>query len=154
GDALEDAIYRAMGQVEVRDQLAALEWLRRQDFLDPLPIAVFGWSYGGYLTLRLLEAAPRRTLPAGVAGAPVTRWELYGTPSTEPYLGNPALDRALYLASDVLPRADRIADPLLLIHGMADDNVVFENSTVLIAALQARAFPFELMVYPGATHAI
>lgn len=154
GKAFEDAIYRAMGQVEVRDQLAGLDWLRRQDFVDPDRIAVFGWSYGGYMTLRLLEAAPRGTFRAGVAVAPVTRWELYDTHYTERYLGNPALDRAPYLASDVLPRADRIADPLLLIHGMADDNVVFENSTVLIAALQARAFPFELMVYPGATHAI
>src|SRR5690606_12658526 len=130
GKAFEDAIYRAMGQVEVRDQLAGLDWLRRQDFVDPDRIAVFGWSYCGYMTLRLLEAAPRGTFRAGVAVAPVTRWELYDTHYTERYLGNPALDRAPYLASDVLPRADRIADPLLLIHGMADDNVVFENSTV------------------------
>jgi dipeptidyl-peptidase-4 len=153
GKAFEDAIYHAMGRVEVRDQLAGLDWLRRQDFVDPDRIAVFGWSYGGYMTLRLLEGAPG-AFRAGVAVAPVTRWELYDTHYTERYLGNPAVDRAPYEASDVAPRADRIADPLLLIHGMADDNVVFENSTVLIAALQARSFPFELMVYPGATHAI
>ena len=85
---------------------------------------------------------------------PVTRWELYDTHYTERYLGNPATDPAPYQASDAAPHSDRIADHLLLMHGMADDNVVFENSTVLMAALQARSFPFELMVYPGATHAI
>jgi dipeptidyl-peptidase-4 len=114
---------------------------------------VNGWSYGGYMTLRLLEAAPG-TFAAGVAGAPVTRWELYDTHYTERYLGNPAQDPAPYRASDALTYTDRIADPLLLIHGMADDNVVFGNSTALMAALQARSQPFEMMVYPGATHGV
>jgi dipeptidyl-peptidase-4 len=154
GKAFEDAIYHAMGQIEVRDQLAGLDWLKRQDFVDPDRVAVFGWSYGGYMTLRLLEGAPHGTFRAGVAVAPVTRWELYDTHYTERYLGNPATDPAPYQASDAAPHSDRIADHLLLMHGMADDNVVFENSTVLMAALQARSFPFELMVYPGATHAI
>ena len=154
GTRFENAIYHAMGQAEVRDQLAGLDWLRRQDFVDPDRVAVFGWSYGGYMTLRLLEGAPRGTFRAGVAVAPVTRWELYDTHYTERYLGNPATDPAPYAASDAAPHSDRIADHLLLMHGMADDNVVFENSTVLMGLLQARSFPFEMMVYPGATHAI
>ena len=116
-------------------------------------IAVYGWSYGGYMTLQLLEAAPG-TFAAGVAGAPVTRWELYDTHYTERYLGNPSIDPAPYRASGAIPNAGRIADPLLLVHGMADDNVVFENSTVLMAALQAAGRPFEMMVYPGATHGV
>ncbi len=153
GKAFEDAIYHAMGSVEVQDQLAGVSWLRSQAYVDPARIAVNGWSYGGYMTLRLLEAAPG-TFAAGVAGAPVTRWELYDTHYTERYLGNPAIDPAPYQAADVVPQAGRIADPLLLLHGMADDNVVFENSTVLIGALQGRSFPFEMMVYPGATHGV
>ncbi len=153
GRAFEDAIYRAMGSVEVQDQLAGIAWLRGQDYVDGTRIAVNGWSYGGYMTLRLLEAAPG-TFRAGIAGAPVTRWELYDTHYTERYLGNPATDPAPYRAADAAPHADRIADPLLLLHGMADDNVVFENSTVLIGALQARSVPFEMMVYPGATHGV
>ncbi len=153
GKAFEDAIYHAMGAVEVQDQLAGVNWLRGQAYVDPARISVYGWSYGGYMTLRLLEAAPG-TFAAGVAGAPVTRWELYDTHYTERYLGNPATDPAPYQAADVVPQAGRIADPLLLLHGMADDNVVFENSTVLIGALQGRSFPFELMVYPGATHGV
>ena len=152
GKAFEDAIYRAMGRAEVADQLAGLDWLKAQDFVDSERIAVYGWSYGGYMTLRLLEAAPH-AFTAGVAGAPVTRWELYDTHYTERYLGNPAVDAKPYAASDALPFAAGIDDPLLVLHGMADDNVVFENSTALFAALQAAAKPFEMMVYPGKTHA-
>jgi dipeptidyl-peptidase-4 len=153
GHAFETAIYHAMGGVEVEDQLAGVHWLQSQAYVDPHAIAVYGWSYGGYMTLRLLEAAPG-TFAAGIAGAPVTRWELYDTHYTERYLGNPARDPAPYRSSDALTGADRIADPLLLIHGMSDDNVVFENSTALMAALQGRSRPFEMMVYPGATHAV
>jgi dipeptidyl-peptidase 4 len=153
GKAFEDALYRAMGNVEVEDQLAGVAWLRQRDYVDPRQIAVNGWSYGGYMVLRLLEAAPG-TFAAGVAGAPVTRWELYDTHYTERYLGNPRADPAPYTASGAIPNAGRIADPLLILHGMADDNVVFENSTVLLGALQAASRPFEMMVYPGATHRV
>jgi dipeptidyl-peptidase-4 len=153
GKAFEDTLHLAMGGVEVRDQLAGVEWLRAQPFVDPQRIAVYGWSYGGYMVTRLLQAAPG-TYAAGIAGAPVTRWELYDTHYTERYLGDPSTDAAPYRAANVVENAGRIADPLLLIHGMADDNVVFENTTVLMGALQAQARPFELMVYPGATHAV
>jgi dipeptidyl-peptidase-4 len=153
GTKFENAIYRAMGAAEVQDQLAALEWLKKQDSVDPARIAVMGWSYGGYMTLKLLEAAPG-AFTAGVAVAPVTRWELYDTAYTERYLGNPSTDPKPYQASGALNDASKIADPLLVIHGMADDNVVFENTTALIAKLQQEKKPFELMVYPGATHAI
>src|SRR5690606_22555034 len=112
-----------------------------------------GWSYGGYMTLRLLESVPG-VFAAGVSGAPVTRWELYDTHYTERYLGNPARDPAPYQTSDALNEAEKIGDPLLLIHGMADDNVVFDHSTALMAKLQGAAIPFETMVYPGQTHRV
>jgi len=116
-------------------------------------VAVMGWSYGGYMTLKLLEAAPG-TFAAGVAVAPVTKWELYDTAYTERYLGDPRKEPEIYAKADVLADADKIADPLMLIHGMADDNVVFENSTALYARLQEARRPFEMMVYPGKTHAL
>jgi dipeptidyl-peptidase-4 len=151
--AFESQIYRAMSSVEVDDQLTGVKWLREQSFVDPARIAVYGWSYGGYMTLRLLERAPG-VFAAGVSGAPVTRWELYDTHYTERYMGNPNTEAAAYRQSDALTHADAIADPLLLIHGMADDNVVFENSTALMAKLQESAHPFETMVYPGQTHRV
>jgi dipeptidyl-peptidase-4 len=153
GKAFEDPIHRAMGGVEVEDQLAGLAWLKKQPFVDADQVAVYGWSYGGYMTLKLLEAAPG-AYAAGVSGAPVTRWDLYDTHYTERYLGNPATDPQPYLASDALPNATAIKDPLLVIHGMSDDNVVFDNSTALMAKLQAAAIPFEAMVYPGFGHRV
>ena len=105
------------------------------------------------MALKLLEAAPG-AFAAGVSGAPVTRWELYDTHYTERFLGNPSIDPKPYEASSALGDAGKIADPLLILHGMADDNVVFENTTALVAGLQEQKRPFELMVYPGATHAI
>ena len=96
-----------------------------------------GWSYGGYMTLKLLEKAPG-VFAAGAAVAPVTRWELYDTAYTERYLGNPSVDPTPYRTSDALEDAVKITDPLLLVHGMSDDNVVFENSTELYAPAAAR----------------
>jgi dipeptidyl-peptidase-4 len=153
GTKFENAVYRKMGDVEVEDQLAGVEWLKKQPFVDPKKIAIQGWSYGGYMTLKLLEKAPG-VFEAGVAVAPVTKWELYDTAYTERYLGNPSVDPKPYQTSDALDDAVNIRDPLLLIHGMSDDNVVFQNSTELFARLQQGKRPFEMMVYPGATHAI
>jgi dipeptidyl-peptidase-4 len=153
GTKFEDAVYRSMGEAEVTDQLAGVEWLKRQPFVDSTKMAVMGWSYGGYMTLKLLEKAPG-VFAAGVAVAPVTKWELYDTAYTERYLGNPANDPKPYQSSDALDDAVKIRDPLLLVHGMSDDNVVFQNSTELYARLQQGKRPFEMMVYPGATHAI
>jgi dipeptidyl-peptidase-4 len=153
GKAFEDQIDRAMGSVEVEDQLAALDWIRAQPFVNPAKVATYGWSYGGYMTLKLLAAKPG-AYAAGIAGAPVTRWELYDTFYTERYLGQPKGPANAYPASDALIDAPKISDPLLLLHGMSDDNVVFENSTELMSVLQEKAVPFEMMVYPGYTHRV
>ncbi|MFX4593049.1 prolyl oligopeptidase family serine peptidase, partial [Acinetobacter baumannii] len=78
GVAFERAINRAMGTVEVADQLAGAKYLKTQPFVDPDKIAIYGWSYGGYMTLKMLEANPG-VYAAGISGAPVTKWELYDT---------------------------------------------------------------------------
>ena len=151
--AFQRQISRAMGTVEVEDQLAGADYLKSLPFVDAGKIATYGWSYGGYLTLKMLEAHPG-VFAAGIAGAPVTRWELYDTHYTERYLGDPRLVPEVYARAGALDEAARIRDPLLLIHGMADDNVVFENTSELIARLQAQALPFEMMLYPGYTHRV
>lgn len=153
GKAFEDQIYRAMGTVEVDDQLAAANWLKAQSFVDGNRIGIYGWSYGGYMTLKMLEKNPG-VYAAGVAGAPVTKWDLYDTHYTERYLGTPQDDAHVYTASGALDEATSISDPLLLIHGMSDDNVVFENSTLFAAKMQANARPFQMMFYPGYTHRV
>lgn len=153
GVKFEQPIYHAMGGVEVRDQKVGAEYLKSLPFVDPGKIAISGWSYGGYMTLKQLQAEPG-LYAAGIAGAPVTKWELYDTFYTERYMGTPQKDGEAYVGSSALPDATKLSDPLLLVHGMADDNVVFENSTALIAELQGANVPFEMMLYPGYTHRV
>jgi len=154
GSAFEAALNRRMGQPEIEDQVAGARWLARQPFVDPARIGVTGWSYGGFTTLMALTA-PETPFHAGMAGAPPTEWSLYDTAYTERYMGKPSENPAGYAASDVLNRLDRLRPgSLLLVHGMADDNVIFANTTRLMQALQARATPFELMLYPGQRHGI
>ncbi len=153
GVAFESAIRQAMGSVEVQDQLAGAAYLKTLPFVDPKRIATYGWSYGGYMTLKMLEAAPG-TFAAGISGAPVAKWELYDTHYTERYMGDPRQVPEAYKASSTLGDAAKIADPLLMIHGMSDDNVVLENGTAMYAALQQQKVPFEMMLYPGQTHRV
>ncbi|MEO1047654.1 MAG: DPP IV N-terminal domain-containing protein [Pseudomonadota bacterium] len=153
GVDFEQPIYRAMGGVEVRDQKAGAEFLKTLRFVDPEKIAIDGWSYGGYMTLKMLQADPG-LYAAGISGAPVTKWELYDTHYTERFMGDPREVPEAYEAASAIPNATQISDPMLLIHGMADDNVVFENSSELISVLQENNTPFEMMLYPGYTHRV
>lgn len=153
GVDFEQPLYRAMGSAEVRDQKAGALFLKGLDFVDPAKVAIYGWSYGGYMTLKQLEADPG-LYAAGISGAPVTRWELYDTHYTERYMGDPREVPEAYEKASAIPDAAKIRDPLLLIHGMADDNVVFENASELISVLQESNTPFEMMLYPGYTHRV
>ncbi|WP_240310918.1 DPP IV N-terminal domain-containing protein [Altererythrobacter sp. ZODW24] len=153
GVKFEQPLYRAMGGVEVRDQKAGAEFLKTLDYVDPDKLAIYGWSYGGYMTLKQLQADPG-LYAAGISGAPVTDWSLYDTHYTERYMGTPQDDAEAYAKSAAIEDSVKITDPMLLIHGMADDNVVFENSTALIAKMQGEAVPFEMMLYPGYTHRV
>jgi dipeptidyl-peptidase-4 len=153
GVAFESALWHAMGSVEVEDQLAGAKYLKTLDFVDPNAITTYGWSYGGYLTLKMLQAAPGM-FAAGVAGAPVSKWELYDTHYTERYMGDPTKVERAYRKADTIGDAAKIADPLLILHGMADDNVVLDNTTAMAAALQQQKVPFEMMLYPGHTHRV
>ena len=153
GVDFEQPIYRAMGGVEVRDQKAGAEFLKTLSFVDADKIAIDGWSYGGYMTLKMLQADPG-LYAAGISGAPVTKWELYDTHYTERFMGDPRKVPEAYEKASAIPNATKISDPMLLIHGMADDNVVFENSSELISVLQESNTPFEMMLYPGYTHRV
>jgi dipeptidyl-peptidase-4 len=153
GKAFEDQIYHAMGSVEVADQLAGATYLKSLPFVDPAKVATYGWSYGGYMSLKMLEKTPG-VYAAAVSGAPVSDWQLYDTHYTERYLGDPRTDPQSYATSAAVVDAGKIRDPLLLIHGMADDNVFLDNSTAVAAKMQSAGTPFEMMFYPGQTHAV
>lgn len=154
GKTFEDVIYERTGGPEVRDQLVGVDWLKTQDWIDAERVGIQGWSYGGYMTLMTAFQAPKGTFAAAVSGAPVTDWSLYDTFYTERYMNTPQDNPDGYEASSVFPYTKDINAPLLLIHGMADDNVTFDNSTRLFAALQEADATFEMMTYPGQRHGI
>lgn len=147
------ALFRHQGTVEVEDQVMAAQWLAQQPGVDGARIGVFGWSNGGYMSLMLLAKASG-TYACGAAGAPVTDWALYDTHYTERYMDLPANNPEGYADSRVFAHLDGLRSRLLLVHGMADDNVLFTHSTQLMSELQKRGIAFELMTYPGAKHGL
>ncbi len=153
GTKFETALYGQLGAVEVEDQVAGVKFLQTLPFVDPDRIGVFGWSYGGFMALMCAMQAPE-LFSAAVAGAPVTDWRLYDTHYTERYLGWPQDNLEGYAASNVMNHADGLHGDLLVIHGMADDNVLFVNSTALFKRLQDLDKPFQVMVYPGSKHGL
>lgn len=153
GKKFEDPIYRKLGVVEVEDQITGVEFLRSLPFVDPARIGVYGHSYGGYMAIMSMFKAGDY-FAAGVSGAPVTDWSLYDTHYTERYLGHPASNAEGYSQSAVFPYAGGLKGDLLIYHGMADDNVLFTNSTKLFSELQQQGKMFEMMTYPGSKHAM
>lgn len=147
------ALFRQQGRVEVSDQLRGIDFLKTLPYVDAARIGVHGWSNGGYMSLMLLAKAST-AYACGVAGAPVTDWGLYDSHYTERYMDHPAGNAEGYRDSAVFAHLDGLDSRLLLVHGMADDNVLFSNSTRLMSELQKRGVAFELMTYPGAKHGL
>ena len=153
GKKFEDAIYKHLGVVEVEDQITGVEFLRTLDYVDANRIGIYGHSYGGYMALMAMFKAGDY-FQAGVSGAPVTDWALYDTHYTERYLGHPATNAKGYEQSAVFPYADNLKGPLLIYHGMADDNVLFTHATKMFKVLQDKVKPFDMMTYPGSKHSL
>jgi dipeptidyl-peptidase-4 len=151
--AFKQALYLKMGQPEIEDQVLAINHLRSLPYVDDDRIAAMGWSYGGFMTLHMLTE-PAMGLTSAISGAPVTDWSLYDTHYTERFMSTPEANAGGYAASDIVDQLDRLTGRLLLLHGMADDNVIFENTTRVIDALQSRSVPFEMMLYPGQRHGV
>ena len=133
------------------DQVAGLQSVEhRIPDIDPKRVAVMGWSFGGTFTATATLRRPD-IFAAGVAGAPVTDWQNYDTAYTERYLGQPAQHPDAYKVSSVVTYASQLRRPLLLVHGLTDDNVYFVNTFELIQALLKANKPYELVLLPG-TH--
>jgi len=153
GTAFEFPIYEKLGQVEVDDQVTGVKYLQTLPFVDKERVGIYGHSYGGYMALMTLFKAGDY-FKAGVSGAPVTDWLLYDTHYTERYLNHPKANAGGYKESSVFPYISGLSGPLMVYHGMADDNVLFTNTTKLIKALQDENKQFELMTYPGSKHSM
>jgi dipeptidyl-peptidase-4 len=153
GVQFETALYRHLGSVEVQDQVAGVRFLKTLPYVDAARIGVFGWSYGGYMALMCMMLAPDM-FAAGVSGAPVTDWRLYDTHYTERFMSTPQANPDGYANSSVMHYAANLRGSLLIMHGMADDNVLFSNSTTLFKKLQDLNKPFDVMTYPGSKHGL
>ena len=151
GHAWETAIYQNLGARELADQLAGVAYLKLLPFVDTNRFGIWGWSYGGYLTLYALTHSPD-TFKAGIAGAPVTDWKFYDTIYTERYMCTPKENPDGYKTSSPLAAADKLKAKLLVIHGTSDDNVHMQNSMNFLDALVKAGRPYELQIQPGQSH--
>jgi dipeptidyl-peptidase 4 len=138
--------------VTLADQVDALHAVAEQHpDLDLSSVAIRGWSYGGYLAALAVLRRPD-VFHAAIAGAPVTEWRLYDTHYTERYLGHPDANPDVYDRNSLINDAPSLARPLLIIHGLADDNVVVAHSVRLSSALVAAGRPHAFLPLPGVTH--
>ncbi|XP_069878071.1 dipeptidyl peptidase 4 isoform X4 [Dipodomys merriami] len=148
GDKIMHAIYRRLGTFEIEDQIEAARQFSKMGFVDSQRIAIWGWSYGGYVTSMVLGSGSG-VFKCGIAVAPVSRWEYYDSVYTERYMGLPTPEDNLgnYKNSTVMSRAENFKQvEYLLIHGTADDNVHFQQSAQISKALVDAGVDFQAMV--------
>jgi dipeptidyl-peptidase-4 len=152
GSAWERAVHLDLAGPVLDDQVSALlDLAEHHSFLDLTKVAIRGWSFGGYLAVLAVLRRPD-IFHAAVAGAPVTDWRLYDTYYTERYLGLPTVDDGPYERCSLLADAAKLTRPLLLIHGLADDNVVAANTLQLSSALLAAGCPHQVLPLSGVSH--
>ncbi len=146
-----------LGPMEAEDQIAAAQHFGAWDYIDEDRMGIWGWSYGGYLTLLAMSYGEGpETFHAGVSVAPVSNWRFYDTIYTERYLSTPQKNPDGYDNGSPVTYAENFADhqELLIVHGSGDDNVHVQNTIVMSDALIAANKQFELMIYPGRNHGI
>lgn len=151
GLAFEGALADRMGTVEVDDQVAGVRHMARLPYVDASRVGIYGWSYGGYMTLMGMLRAPD-VFKVGVSGAPVTDWDGYDTGYTERYMGTPQSNPEGYHDSSALTHAHKLQGKLLLVHGMTDENVHFRHTARFIVALTEANKDYDLLIFPEERH--
>jgi dipeptidyl-peptidase-4 len=151
GKEFEQIIHRQLGTQEMADQLAGVEWLKKQSYVNPARMAVHGWSFGGFMTTSLMLRAPG-TFKVGVAGGPVIDWRLYEIMYTERYMDTPQENTEGYDLSNCTNRADKLQGKLLMIHGADDNVVVLQHNMRFLKACVDKKIPVDFFVYPGHEH--
>jgi dipeptidyl-peptidase-4 len=154
GHAFEASIYHQLGKVELSDQLAGVNYLKSLAYVDSSRIGIWGWSYGGFMTLEAMVNAPD-VFKAGVSVAPVSDWKLYDTIYTERYMGRPQDESEAYKNSSPVNQLAGLKGKLMLAQGTGDDNVHFANTSAVLNALIAHgSYPDDVMIFPGRGHGI
>ena len=144
--------YGRLGQIELEDLEDGAKWLVEHASADPNRIGITGFSYGGYMTGYAMTHS--KSFSVGICGAPVTDWHNYDSVYTERYMRLPANNKAGYDGSSVVKAAANLYGDMLLVHGLIDDNVHFQNSVQFILELERARKMFDLMVYPLDRHGI
>jgi dipeptidyl-peptidase-4 len=153
GPVWDRSIYKNFVEPVLEDQIAAISEVAAKypKDVDPKRVGITGWSFGGYLSALAVLDRPD-VFHAGVAGAPVTDWLLYDTAYTERYLGHPDQNSEIYKSHSLIEKAHKLSRPLLIVHGLADDNVVAAHSLRLSAELLAHKKVHEFLPLAGVTH--
>lgn len=153
GPAWDHAIYQDFVSAVIEDQVNAIADVAKHfpDDVDASRVGITGWSFGGYLSALAVMKRPD-VFHAAVAGAPVTEWLWYDTAYTERYLGHPEKFPEIYEDHSLMPMANQLERPLMLVHGLADDNVVAAHSLSLSGALLANKKPHTVLPLSGVTH--
>jgi dipeptidyl-peptidase-4 len=153
GKEFASVVYRNLGKWEVHDQIEAVKYLSTLSYIDTSRIGIWGWSYGGYMTVSAMLRGGTY-FKTGVAVAPVTDWRFYDDVYTERFMGLPKDNPDGYKESSTLTYTDQLQGNLLVIHGTTDDNVHWQNSVQLIDALEKSGKQFRTMFYPNKNHSI
>ncbi|KAI1899380.1 hypothetical protein AGOR_G00061180 [Albula goreensis] len=152
GQRVLQAVHQRLGTVDVQDQIAAVEYMSKFEYIDTSRIAIFGKGYGGYVTLMMLKS--RESLfKCAVAMSPITDWKLYASAFSERYLGMPAGEGDKYQFPSVLTNVQGLREQtLMLVHGTADDNIHFQHSAELIKELIKAGANYTMQIYPDEGH--
>jgi dipeptidyl-peptidase-4 len=153
GAEFEKCTYLRLGELEARDQVETALWLGQQSYVDKDRIAIWGWSYGGWNTLMSMSEG-REVFAAGIAIAPPTCWRYYDTIYTERFMRTPQENASGYDEVCPIARADKLHGALLLCHGLADDNVHYQNTAEYVEALVQADKDFRQLVYTNRNHSI
>lgn len=156
GREWRNATYMQLGVKEAEDQISAAKYLQTLPYVDANRIAICGWSYGGYQTLMCLSKQARLSplFKCGIAIAPVTSWRLYDSAYTERFMRRPQVNDFGYEGTDLMKMAGDLTGELLIVHGLADDNVHAQNTLLYTDALVKAGKQFEMQLYVDDNHSI
>lgn len=151
GMKFESAVFRNLGETEMKDQLKGVEYLKSLPFVDAQRMGVHGWSFGGFMTTSLMLKHPE-VFKVGVAGGPVIDWDMYEIMYTERYMDSPHQNPEGYKRAGLLDKVQNLKGKLLIIHGAQDDLVVWQHSVKFLKAAVDNGVQLDYFVYPGHAH--
>ena len=154
GREWRNATYMQLGVKEAEDQISAAQYLKTLPYVDGDRMAICGWSYGGYQTLMCLSKQQEMVWQCGIAIAPVTSWRLYDSAYTERFMRRPQVNNFGYDGTDLMAMANQLTGKLLIVHGLADDNVHAQNTLLYTDALVKAGKQFEMQLYVDDNHSI